>query len=447
MRKRMVSLMIAVCVFLASPVGVFAIENKTVTDSQIKNGIVIEGSSQYNSWTSLQMIDSNQSIVYFSAMKTSVDSPSYKFEAIPDENAIFPLSATITCGTNSESFVIAKDGENSGSGGIEEKPEVGSVDLLVTGTDVKKEKGFTLKELKTLSPITKTYTFLNSYGTKGSGTYTGVSLETLLNYVGMKTSAKSIRVLSSDGYYRQFNLDDQELGVYSADKDGNPMMVAWAQGSTNIPLQLIVGQTHENHINKQLWVSSINTIRVGDKIVESGSGSHGGYEKPKEEEPKEDLRTETVTEIIPLKFVIEGESAQAQAELSSVNQALENLKKAQAANSWVKPVICFDIKADDGQTKGGSLTLSKEIIKAMVNGKVTMMINTKGGQMILPPSAMMDLQKKGGTSFVIEMKDTKGQELSAEDQRIVGKRPMMTLDIRIDGKSIGNLGVPFFKGC
>ncbi|MEG1585174.1 MAG: S-layer homology domain-containing protein, partial [Anaerovorax sp.] len=68
-------------------------------------------------------------------------------------------------------------------------------------------------------------------------------------------------------------------------------------------------------------------------------------------------------------------------------------------------------------------------------------------QMILPPSAMMDLQKKGGTSFVIEMKDTKGQELSAEDQRIVGKRPMMTLDIRIDGKSIGNLGVPFFKGC
>lgn len=201
---------------------------------------------------------------------------------------------TVNVGSNNgvatKKFAI--DG-SSGSGGGGEKPEVpSSYDLVINGDDIASEIGFTLEEIKAMKGnVTVTYDSLNNYGTRESKDFTGIPVETLLGKASLKDSAKSVKMIARDGYYRQFNLDSEALGIYSKDKDGNPMMLAWKEGKSEIGhLKLVVGQPNTSYINKELWVDDIVNIRVGNKTVNPGSGSSGSYA------PKEEEKTSAVTD-------------------------------------------------------------------------------------------------------------------------------------------------------
>lgn len=198
-----------------------------------------------------------------------------------------------TGGLSWQLFENLNGGNSSGSGGGGEKPEVpSSYDLVINGDDIASEIGFTLEEIKAMKGnVTVTYDSLNNYGTRESKDFTGIPVETLLGKASLKDSAKSVKMIARDGYYRQFNLDSEALGIYSKDKDGNPMMLAWKEGKSEIGhLKLVVGQPNTSYINKELWVDDIVNIRVGNKTVNPGSGSSGSYA------PKEEEKTSAVTD-------------------------------------------------------------------------------------------------------------------------------------------------------
>ncbi|MEG2199426.1 MAG: S-layer homology domain-containing protein, partial [Anaerovorax sp.] len=202
---------------------------------------------------------------------------------------ILPNGGVYTGGTGGAAWNVFEnlnvENESGGGGKDPEKPEIPSqVDLLIDGDDVEAKVGLTMAEIKEMPSITETYDSLNNFGTRGSSTFTGVPLSDVLKKANLKSSAKSVRMIARDGYYRQFNLDSEALGVYSKDKDDNAMMLAWKEGSKELSgLKLVVGQPNTSYINKELWVDNIVNIRVGNKTVAPGSGTAGAGADKKEE--------------------------------------------------------------------------------------------------------------------------------------------------------------------
>lgn len=237
-------------------------------------------------------------------------------------------------------FIAYTDNNTSGEGGSGTAPVVPTIyDFVVDGDDISEEKGFTLQEIKNMSgKVTLAYDSLNNFGTRQTFSFTGIPVETVLKNVGLKSSAKSIKIVASDGYYRQFNLDSDDLGVYSKDKDGNSMILAWKEGSKDLSaLKLVVGQPNVNSINKELWVDNIKNIRVGNKTVKSGSGSSGaGAITPKEEVDAVKTNDKTaaiIVDVLNKKDVTEKEIAEA------TKKSASELKDAMKAAKTEKEVM------------------------------------------------------------------------------------------------------------
>ena len=141
-----------------------------------------------------------------------------------------------------------------------------SADLIISGA-VEKPGYFSIAGLQSYTDMirTKTYHHLNNFGTAGVETVSGIYLEDLLTMImTLSPDAESVTLAASDRA-ATYDLNDNPLGVYWTDIDGNKIMLSFS-GST---LRLAVGQISPDHVNRSLWLSGI--IRI---TVNAGTGSH-----------------------------------------------------------------------------------------------------------------------------------------------------------------------------
>lgn len=273
----------------------------------------------------------------------------------------------------------------SGTGGVIDNPTIPtSYDILIDGSDVN-EIGFTIDDIKKMpGNITKTYESLNNYNTREKTQFTGVPVEILIDKAGLKSSAKSIKIISQDGYYRQFNLDSKALGVYSRDKDGNPMIIAWKEGSSD--LKLVVGQPDSSYVNKPLWVDKIKNIRVGDNTVTPGSGSSSKYEPAAE--IKEEIK------------VAANDKGEVSISADTMKSTQGNLKIEGKGDN---PTVVFDAST------------TKQLFN--VGGPITGTLKT----------ASYD-----------EVVKTLPESSKKEVKELIGDRPIVSLEIKVNGKAVTN---------
>ncbi|MCL1816386.1 MAG: S-layer homology domain-containing protein [Clostridiales bacterium] len=283
---------------------------------------------------------------------------------------------------------------------------------------------FTISGLKTwpgLTQRTKTYSTLNNAGNKGSRTMSGVYLEDLLNNVlRLKSTAKSITVTASDGYYFEFNLDAKisEMdaytsyagnfkarvpGVYATDMNGNKLMLAWEDnGSSLSSLRLVVGQIDPNHINNPMWVNNIKSITVNNRLVGSGS--------PLPPVPAEEDTATISLELKATVTVIDG--------IASATNTLEEVQKAlkalgENANGQSK-LLLIDATTDE-QTNKTTYTLPCEALDLLTeDAQTSMELATSQGSIHFSAKLLKHLGEHGEESLITEI----GTEITTETENL-----------------------------
>lgn len=311
----------------------------------------------------------------------------------------------------------------------------GDYDLTIDGAGVKNTTYYSIDELKNsseLETITASYNWLNSFGTTGSDQFEGVYLEDLLGAAGLKASAESVTVTASDGYYRSFNLDDNDLGVYWTDIQGHQIMLAWKKNGSDCPLQLVVGQTDANHVNKPMWVSDIVTLTVETSSTEPGSGSAGGYSPPKSDASE--------TGVLKPDLTIQGDKALGTVTGADIKEALEALRD-DAANPQAPLALLIDAVSNSPDVNQTEVILSAEAIKALAEaGNVTVTIKTQQGLMELTPAVLQFLAEGLNAPIRIVFSDAAASGLDAAGQALIGTRPIVDVTIFKGSQEVTDLG-------
>ena len=315
----------------------------------------------------------------------------------------------------------------------------GGHDLTIDGSGVNNTAQYSLEQLKNAAAsytVTRSYNWLNSYGTTGRDSFKGIYLEDLLaNIVGLRSSARSITVTAGDGYYREFNLDSRGLGVYWADIQGNQIMLAWERNGTPCNLQLVVGQTAENFVNKPMWVSDIVSITVNASTVTPGGGTPGGYEG---QQP--DATGGTVAIVEPT-VTVEGDTASSTAKLEDIKKALEELKKQ--AGEEETPALEIDMRSNtaDGKIKNTEITLPADVVKALAVAGVAVNIKTDLGSMLLSPEVLQQMAagEEEMIKIIVSLTETDTAELNEEAGHKIGNRPVYSIKLMKGAQEITDL--------
>ena len=95
----------------------------------------------------------------------------------------------------------------AGSGGGPGNPD-GDIKLTITGDGVAAEKTYTLAQLQAMDQYEQVYSAINTWPSKRWYVGKGVKLRTLLNEVGMKSSASLIKFTASDGVTRTLTVQE-----------------------------------------------------------------------------------------------------------------------------------------------------------------------------------------------------------------------------------------------
>lgn len=317
---------------------------------------------------------------------TRYSSMTYDWPNVSSLNNIYAITITadgkVMAGSNGgmaeRTFNTAKEEQPP------EKPQLNYI-LTVDGNGVNSTNQFTFDQLKSMTSgkvSNRSYDWLNNFGTKGATSFTGVKLSYLLNYVGIKSGAKAVDVIASDGYHRSFNLGSGELGVDKAYLGDLYMLLAWDSNGT---LQLVVPQENSQSINKPLWVSNVARLTVLTNEVTPGGGSPGNYVKPGET---------ALPEVV--------------VEASADGTVTVKLDKEANANSPLKmsgkgnnPTVVFDVAT------------TKQLMDAGVTFFGTMKAITKD-------------------EAVKSLPEEKKEEIKA----VIGDRPIVSFEIKVDNKPV-----------
>lgn len=309
-------------------------------------------------------------------------------------------------------------------------------DLMITGAGVSQTTYLTIDQLKHSGYVTtRSYNWLNNYGTTGSDTFKGIYLEDLLkNMVGLNSKAQSITVTASDGYYKNFNLDSNPLGIYWTDIQGNKMMLAWERNGSSCSLQLVVGQKDAQHVNKSMWVSDIEFITVNSSTTQSGTGSPDTWQKP-QEEPQQ-----IVEEVKPGTTVANG-TATTNVSLENVKEILDSLQNSQTEEDFATTTVEINALSDgqDGSVNNASVHLSADALQALADaGSVAVKIKTDLGEIVLPPEVVQMLAAQGTESVVINLNRNDTAALNEEARSKVGDRPVIDITISAGSQNISD---------
>lgn len=367
------------------------------------------------------------------------------------------LYAGSSAGLATKTFTFEGSGTDPGSsGGGNEIPA--EYDLMITGAGAAKATYLTVAQLKNAKGVvklSKTYPWLNSFGTTGSDSFEGVYLENLLeDVVGLTSRAKSITVTASDGYYRNFNLDSEPLGVYWTDITGNKIMLAWKKNGTATDLQLVVGQIDNEHVNKPMWISDVTSITVNATSTDPGSGTPGQYEgsQPGQSEDQEtpsggaSLTQEVKAQLKPGTDV-SGQTASTSLTAGELKSALDQIKdsmsqQAGASEDAFRGVIEIDATSGSSEMINKTeVSIPKSSLGAMADeANVSVSIQTDLGTLTLDPAVLAQLAQLSGGTLSISLEIADESLLSEEERQLAGGRPIMDISLMIDDKPITGFG-------
>ncbi len=119
---------------------------------------------------------------------------------------------------------------------------------------------FTYSQLEAFSPVSVQVTLSSSSkpADNGNFTYTGVSLNVLLEQAHISPNATAVYIQAADGYGTTIPIQDAQNAntILAYQKDGVPMTALSAGGEG--PLRLIIG----NDEFAQRWVRGVSVIEV-----------------------------------------------------------------------------------------------------------------------------------------------------------------------------------------
>jgi len=342
--------------------------------------------------------------------------------------------------------------EFENSEGDDPDPGDETADLTISGSGVSKTASYTISGLKNASgvqKVTRSYSWLNNYGRSDSDTCEGVYMENLLDdVVGLTSNAKSITVTGYDGFYKKFNLDSNKMGVYWTDMQGGKMMLAWKINGTDCDLQLVVGQSDADHVNKEMWVSDVATITVNTSSTSSGSGSAGNYSKP---------TTTTTTVVTPAATVtsnvsagvavtptVTGGTASSSVSLADMTSALEAINETEpAGGSATNAVVEINAvsTAAAGEVNKAQVALAADSIEALAKQEnVAANIKTDLGEIKLSPEVLQELASASPESVVISITESTASTLNDGAKEKMGERPIVDIAFVQGSKEITSLG-------
>ncbi len=315
-------------------------------------------------------------------------------------------------------------------------------DLAVTGDGVDDITYLTVADLKKMAGdgyVRADYSSLNSYGTRAVNTFTGIEVSFLLDDIAeINDDAESISVIASDDYYRNFNLDDEDLGVYAAPIDPNsgdevPMILAWARDGANLDgLQLVVGQSDIDHINKPLWVNDIVEIEVNAKAVTPGSGTAGTGEQ----EPPEVTDEETPSASVEVEASLKDGSASVTIEVDDISDAIALLEDTDSAETVLEIVI-------DGASGAGkfSMTLPADTLGVISSSDgLGLRIILEQIQVTFDNAAVAEIDSEAAGSVSIVISEADKTALTEDVLNMIGERPLYDIDILSGSGKISSLG-------
>ena len=146
-----------------------------------------------------------------------------------------------------------------------------TADLTITGDALARDGYFTIKGIKNTDGINRvdaTFSWRNSYGTLGSSTVQGATLDNIIEYIGLAEGAEvdSAEIICSDGFTVTFTADE----IYNTDMDGNKAMFIWTQDSDKVQ-KAIIGRFEESDVNLTRWARNVETIIVNAKAEQDDS--------------------------------------------------------------------------------------------------------------------------------------------------------------------------------
>lgn len=319
--------------------------------------------------------------------------------------------------------------------------------LLIDGPGIKSEKGYTLTQLLNWKgKFTGYYRWLNNWNARGGESHSGIKLSDLLDASGLTDRAVSVTLTSPDGFVREFNLGDGELGVNKVYPNNLYMIL---EVSDNGNLQLIVPQENTDSINKQHWISGIDSITVNVTEVTPGGGTPGGGAGgPPTTEPAqgENTITQTVKTSIKTEPTISSGVASSTVSASGINKALDQIsegkKQEGGAGEGAKGVV--EINAMSGSTdkiNKAEVSLPMGSLGAMAGAdNVSAAIKTDLGTVTLDPEILDQLSALSGSNLSMTIEVADPSSLTDEERALAGGRPILDIKVSVDGNNITSFG-------
>ncbi|MGE5458895.1 MAG: molybdopterin-dependent oxidoreductase [Methanobacterium sp.] len=152
-----------------------------------------------------------------------------------------------------------------------------SAKISITGTGIKANREFSLKELKQMNDIIVSANYFSrgaekpGWGKTAHTAFNGVLLyELLADHVGLNTTASQVKIIAEDQYMQVFSIEDLKAD-YIDETDPKKelhMIIAWSQdgeaynAAQGAPFRLVMGQQFAGDYNRQKWVNQIAGIVV-----------------------------------------------------------------------------------------------------------------------------------------------------------------------------------------
>ncbi|MBQ6400952.1 MAG: hypothetical protein IJI20_01555 [Firmicutes bacterium] len=279
-----------------------------------------------------------------------------------------------------------------------EEPVPADTSLTVTGAAVSAEKKWaSLDELRDDSKVkakteTKTFLWKNSYDSTGTAKVTGISLENLINIIGVKPNMEitSVSIDMTDGKHLEYTAKE----VLTSDLEGNKAMFAWTYTSSDKGIEeknqqrTILGQFKAGEVNQSRWGKYVNKLTINGKekppvvdgqeatvdgnsyTVTSASAKTAAFTKGKNGKKQSVPSTVTVngvqlrvTEVAPNAFT--GTTART----VTLGQTIEKLDAKAFAKSKVTKLVVKTKKLTKASVKGSLKSSKVKKIQVKVGSK------------------------------------------------------------------------------
>lgn len=325
--------------------------------------------------------------------------------------------------------------------------------LSITGDGIVKNKTITVRELEKMEKgwFEGTYT-MQTLVEPHHGKYKGISMEYLLrDLVGIKNSAKKVKILCSDGVSMEFTLEDMLKKDYINSKDSSklPVILAFERegyplvpstrdkgfvsqaGNDGGPLRLMVGQTVKGERNSTKCLKNVIEIIVSND-ERKGSFSDIGQFYSWAKEAIDSLAEEKImTGVGGDKFA--PEKTLTRAEISTM---LTKALKLQTNNSYKGSFK--DVKEKDWFALFVDAASRNKLVTGYPDGTFKPQQEVNRQELIVMVVNAMGLQN--------EAKNSTGNKITFKDKNKIPSWAIGSVEIAEQKGLLSNIAVGYFSG-